>query len=201
MAVENAGVAMIEGMDRRIFLHPGEKTCRWCRAKSKCPALAQFVQAEVRCDFETIAVDPVPPVSDLAKAYLAVPLIKQWCAAVEAEVHKQVTEGIDVIGPDGKPYKFVEGKEGSRKWTDEKAAEALLVGQLGPKAYTAPKLLTAPAAAKLLDKKKTANLWKDLFEPLITRGRGSAQLAPGSDPRPVYNNVASADDFDDLQSE
>ena len=181
------------------YLQPGEKQCRWCRAKARCPALAKFVQDEVRCDFDLIMAEP-PPVAPthpgkLAKAYNAVPLIEQWCIAVKAELQRLVAEGQKVIGPDGSAYKFVEGKEGARKWADDAAAEAALVGQLGPKAYTEPKLLTAPAASKLLDKKATKQMWKDVFEPIITRPRGQPILALGSDPRPAFVGVATAEDF------
>jgi Protein of unknown function (DUF2800) len=180
-------------------LNPSDRTCRWCRAKSKCPALAAFVAKEVSLDFEDVA-EPAAP-NDLAKAYRAVPLVTQWCKAVEAEVAKQVTEGKEVIGPDGKPYKFVEGDEGRRQWTDEAAAEAALLGQLADRAYAPKKIITAPAAAKILDKKATKALWADVFSPLIKRARGRAMLVQGSDPRPAYNNVATADDFAEDLSE
>jgi Protein of unknown function (DUF2800) len=180
-------------------LNPSDRTCRWCRAKSKCPALAAFVAKEVALDFEDVA-EPAAP-NDLARAYRAVPLVTQWCKAVEAEVVKQVTEGKEVIGPDGKPYKFVQGDEGRRQWTDEAAAEAALVGQLADKAYAPKKIITAPAAAKILDKKSTKALWADVFSPLIQRARGRAMLVQGSDPRPAYNNVATAEDFAEDLSE
>jgi hypothetical protein len=180
-------------------LNPSDRTCRWCRAKSKCPALAAFVAKEVALDFEDVA-EPAAP-NDLAKAYRAVPLVTQWCKAVEAEVVKQVTEGKEVIGPDGKPYKFVQGDEGKRQWIDEAAAEAALVGQLAEKAYAPKKIITAPVAAKILDKKTTKALWTDVFSPLIQRARGRAMLVQGSDPRPAYNNVATADDFAEDLSE
>jgi hypothetical protein len=183
-------------------LNPSDRTCRWCRAKSKCPALAAFVAKEVALDFEDIPETvPMPVLDNLAKAYRAVPLVTQWCKAVEAEVVKQVTEGKEVIGPDGKPYKFVQGDEGRRQWTDEAAAEAALVGQLADKAYAPKKIITAPAAAKILDKKSTKALWADVFSPLIQRARGRAMLVQGSDPRPAYNNVATADDFAEDLSE
>jgi hypothetical protein len=182
-----------------VALFPSDRTCRWCRAKSKCPALAEFVAKEVALDFEDVA-EPAAP-NDIAKAYRAVPLVTQWCKAVEAEVVKQVTEGKEVIGPDGKPYKFVQGDEGRRQWTDEAAAEAALLGQLAEKAYAPKKIITAPVAAKILDKKTTKALWADVFSPLIQRARGRAMLVQGSDPRPAYNNVATADDFAEDLSE
>jgi Protein of unknown function (DUF2800) len=183
-------------------LNPGEKQCRWCRAKAKCPALAKFVADEVRADFDTIEASPpmAPRATDkLAKAKHAVPLIRDWCNAVDAEVHKLVLEGEKVIGPDGLPYKFVEGKEGSRAWLDAQAAEIALLGQLPPeKAYAPQKIITAPQAAKLLDKKATKALWSDVFVPLIGKAPGKALLVSGSDPRPPYAGAANAEDFEEL---
>ena len=185
-------MAMTAGND----LHPGEKQCRWCRAKSKCPALSTFVQESVRADFDDVPVLPAN-VPGLAKAYQAVPLIEQWCDAVKAELSAQVANGAKVIGPDNQPYKFVEGKEGSRKWKDEQAAEAALLAQLPRDKAFITKLLTAPAAAKILDKKTTKAIWKDLFEPMIAKAPGKPLLVCGSDPRPPTTIAADATDFED----
>jgi hypothetical protein len=136
---------------------------------------------------------PLADFRQLARHYGSIPLIQQWCKAIEAEVAKQVAEGAQIVGPDGKPYKFVEGKAGDRKWNDEKAAEAALVGVLGPRAYTEPKILTAPAASKLIK----GPTWKDAFEPLIKRGAGKPTLALGSDPRPPVAVAAAANEFED----
>lgn len=187
------------------FMNPGDKTCRWCRAKAECPKLAKFVADETRSDFETIAADPPGVMSSmstnkeyLGKAMVAVPLIRQWCTEIEAETAKAVQNGIQITGSDGKPLKFVEGKMGNRKWADEAAAEAALVGQLAEKAYEPKAIITASAAAKLLDKKKTAALWNDVFSPLITRAPGKPILALGSDERPPYTGKAEAQEFDDV---
>lgn len=181
------------------LIRPGEKQCRWCKAKATCEVLAEFVQAQVAADFEVIAADE-PKVPDSAKqigiAMAAVPLIELWCKAVRDEAGAMVDNGLQIIGTDGLPMKFVEGKGGKRKWNDELAAEALLVGQLGPAAYQPQKLITAPAAAKKLDKQRTAAIWEH-FKPLITKGSGKRVLVLGSDPRPPYQGAASADEFDD----
>jgi hypothetical protein len=180
------------------YLQPGTKQCRWCRAKTKCPALKTYVEKETSMDFETMEQPAVPMhYLDLAKAYVAVPLVEQWCNDVKAEMQKRVAAGEKILGPDGQPYKFVEGKEGARKWTDMIQAEAALVGQLGPQAYTSPALLTAPAAGKILDKAKSKQLWKDVFEPLISRPRGKPILTFGSDTRPTFSGDAKTDDFED----
>jgi len=204
LAVEHAGKAIIE--PNPAFLSPGEKQCRWCRAKAVCPALSKFVADEVRCEFETIEAGatptptPTPPVDTirLAKAKLAVPLIRDWCNAVDMEVSRLVTAGEKVIGPDGLPYKFVQGDEGKRAWSDETTAEAALLGQLPPeKVYAPRKIITAPQAGKLLDKKKTAQLWEDIFKPLIKRAEGKPILSLGSDTRTPFTGSASASEFEE----
>lgn len=181
-----------------MWLHPGEKQCRWCRALARCPAAAKKAQADVGEDFEVI--DTVTPTLSnspvaISKAFQAIPFIREWIKAVEAQAHKMVADGIPVMGSDGKPMKFVEGDLGDRKWNDEKAAEAALVGVLGEDAYT-KKILSAAAAAKKLDKKKTARLWADGFAKLVTRAPGKPKLVLGSDSRPPYSGAATSDDFE-----
>jgi Protein of unknown function (DUF2800) len=202
-AVELAKAAMVAGpasLTTSGYLYPGTRQCRWCRAKSTCPALARFVADEVRADFDTIEAETPKMPTDtkqLAKAYNAVPLIEMWCKSVKTEAHNAVLGGKEVIGTDGKPLKFVEGKQGDRAWIDPLAAEAALVGRLGPRAYSEPKLLTAPAAGKLLDKKATKAIWTDLFEALIKRSPGKPTLVLGTDPRPPVSGAASAEEFSD----
>lgn len=183
------------------YLHPDEKTCRWCKATASCPKLAKRVAEEVRMDFDTVAaIEPTPPrgTEQLSKAFIALPLVELWCRSVKSEVHRLVASGEKVLGPDEMPLKYVEGDEGKREWTDELAAEAALLGQLTEdKAYAPRKIITAPAAGKILDKKKTKAIWEEVFTPLIKRKKGQAVLALGSDPRPPATEVANAEDFDD----
>ena len=192
----------VDSPSLNTFLDPDYKTCRWCKAKAICPALARKVADEVRMDFDTVQADPPPQAphgaEQLAKAYLAVPLVRDWANAVESELTRMVSEGKEVIGPDGKPYKFVEGREGKRAWADAVAAEGLLVGQLADKAYKPREIITLPAADKLLNRKATKQLWQDVFVPLVKRGSASRVLALGSDPRPPYSGAAGADEFEEL---
>jgi hypothetical protein len=182
------------------LMAPSDATCLWCRAKAQCPKLAAYVAEQVDADFETILAEPPGKPADLGRAMAAVPLILQWCGAVQDAVHKAVSAGDTVLGTDVEPMKFVEGKLGSRKWIDEEAAAAALVGQIGSKAYQPQRIITAPVAAKLLDKKATKQLWTDLFEPIIHKPPGRPQLALGSDPRPAYTPTTD-DDFDEIEAE
>jgi hypothetical protein len=118
-----------------------------------------------------------------------------------ARTNEMVAANIDIIGPDNKPYKFIEGKQGDRKWKNEKMAEAMLVGVLADKAYQPQKILTASGAAKILDKKKTAETWKDVFVPLIGRAPGKPMLVIGSDPRPAFSPASSADEFETTEED
>ena len=181
------------------WMSPGEKACRWCKAKSECPALQKWASDAVRADFDEVTEPKdFAPVSDLSAAMRAVPLVRLWCDAVEASAIEHVQAGESVIGSDGQPMKFVEGKLGKRRWSvDPGQVEAALVGQLGDKAYEPRRIITAPAAGKLLDRKKTKNLWTDIFAPMITRSPGRPMLALGSDPRPVYTGSADAAEFEE----
>lgn len=201
-AVRAAGEAMcIATTDSTLktYLHPGEKQCRWCPAKTTCPALADRIAEEVRMDFEKPEAAPAPlNATALSRAFCALPLIEHWCKAVKAEVHRRVSTGLEVLGPDEKPLKFVEGKEGSRAWSDPKSAEEALLGQLPQdKVYKPKEIITAPAAAKILDKKATEAIWSDVFVPLIKKAKGAPVLVTGSDPRPAFVGAAEAEEFKD----
>jgi Protein of unknown function (DUF2800) len=189
------------------WLNPGEKQCRWCRAPTegprRCQAREKRVQKEISADFDVIGGEPPvvpsnPPT--VARALLAVPFVTDWCRAVVAQANELVGAGVKLMGPDAQPYKFVEGRQGDRKWADEKQAESALLGVLGPQAYQPQKILTASGASKILDKKKTANMWKDVFVPLIKRAPGKPLLVMGSDPRPAFSPAAGSDEFDEISS-
>ena len=163
-------------------------------------------------DFDDETSQPAIPNTetsvDLGRLYACVPLVELWCKAVKAELSKRVADGEAILGPDGKPYKFVEGEEGKRSWDKEQlaAAEEATVGQLGPEAYSKPVLLTAPAVEKALikkykGKKKIEQLWKDVFVPLVKRPRGQPILTFGSDDRPAFTGSGEAEDFDEEQED
>jgi Protein of unknown function (DUF2800) len=194
----NLGVAGVEAKSAR-YLNPGEKQCRWCKALAFCPAAAKKAQEETSSDFDIVAdKPPVVPVNapQIAKAMLAVPFVADWCRAVMAKAHELVDAGTEILGPDKKPYKFVEGDLGSRKWKNAAIAEAALIANLPREKVYVEKMITAPAAGKILNKKATKQTWADIFEPLISRAPGKPILALGSDPRPPYSPVSESDEFD-----
>lgn len=203
-----------KGREHVTDLHPAEDACRWCPMKLQCTEHDRLIERQmwdtatefpVLGDEDSIAAlgEPVLPTADrLGAVYAHLGMVKDYVAAVEAEVFKRLSNGEQVIGADDKPMKLVEGRRGNRAWVNEEQAEAALVGVLSEdKAYSPRKIITASAAAKLLDKKATKAMWEDVFEPLIKQADGKPTIALGSDPRPPCQSAASEEDFPEVFTE
>lgn len=170
------------------YLTPGEKQCKFCKAKSVCPALQAIV--DETADEEATA-DDFADLGDnaLAVAMGRVELIEQWCKGVRAEVERRLTKGLDVPG-----YKLVEGRKGNRAWSNAKDAEKRLSAVLKRDEMYEEKFITPATAEKLL-KKDPEGL--ALLEELTHRPEGKLSVAPVTDKRPVKVTTAVADDFAD----
>lgn len=184
-------------------LRPGEKQCRWCRAKASCPALAAEVRSNVSSapvtpdEFDDLTVDTPDEIAaygtdQLAAAMAKTDLIEDWIKAVRAETERHLTAGAEVPG-----FKLVRGRAGARAWGDAAEAEAILkkarVGE--DKIYT-KKIISPTQAEKLA---KAGDLgprnWKKLEE-LVTRSEGGLSVAPESDKREAVKPQIEADEFD-----
>lgn len=172
------------------FLNPGEKQCRFCRAKAVCPALREemmlatsgevFSPATVQefAEFAPMEVDETTGDNYLAIAMSKVELVEQWCKAVRAEVFRLLADGKPVEG-----FKLVAGRAGNRAWTDETQVEDLLKKSFRIKVddmYDL-KLISPTKAEKLL--KPTPKRWEKAAA-FITRVDGKPSVAPATDPRP-----------------
>lgn len=178
------------------WLSPTDKGCRWCAAKAVCPALTAKIHDETRLEFDPITGPEITlPDSDsrLAEAYAVLPMIQNWCRAVESMVYARVTEGAQIYGSDGRPLKLVEGRQGARQWIDSKEAETVLKGVLPDDKVYEQKVITASVAAKLLDRKATKDIWNEYFMPLIRRAPGKPVLALGTDERPAFTGDVTAE--------
>lgn len=166
---------------------PGEKQCRFCKAKATCAALQKYTEDAILAEFD--ALDDMPKANTLTddqmrQALAAKPLIEAWLSAVEAEVKARAQSPEGFAG-----YKMVEGKS-NRQWADDWAAAAKLVELLGnDKAYTPPKLISPAQAEKALGKKRAGEI-----AGLIVKPSGAPVLALETDPRPAIG--ATIDDFD-----
>lgn len=187
---------------------PGEKQCRFCKAKGGlCAAEAQARLNAVADDF----VDLTKPVGEqladaakriplltneqLADIYSQVELIESFCKAVCDRVSSELNAGHPVPG-----FKLVTGKQGNRAWSDEEAARALLKDQFRYKTEEVFDLkLISPTKAEKLIKKASPRRWTKV-EAMITRADGKPTVAPESDPRPALN-INPVNDFDDVSDD
>lgn len=184
-------------------LTPGEKQCRFCRAKATCPALAAEVReavggAAATEDFADLTEEyvDVPSMARLTDASLSgamqkVDLVEQWCKAVRAETERRLLAGQEVPG-----FKLVQGKRGARAWVNpEQAEEALKAMRLKVEQMYDMKLIS-PTTAEKLHKAGAIGprQWAKVQE-LYAQSEGSAHVAPAHDKRPALSLSATADDF------
>ena len=192
---------MVDSQWNATFLHPGEKACRWCKAKATCPALRGEVLGTV---FDNTPASPeefdevdVHQAKDDGPAWLAAcmakaDLIEDWLKAVRAEVERRLLAGQPVPG-----YKLVQGKQGNRAWSDKAEAEKLLreVFRLPiEKAYDLA-LISPTSAEKLAKAGDIGPRQWTRAEALIVRPAGKLSVAPLADKRPAVDVVAVQDEF------
>jgi RecB family exonuclease len=157
---------------------PSDEACRWCPASGQCVAQMEYVTVR---DF---GVKPdIMDVNELAAALDQVPLIKAWCAAVEAYALNRVySEGNPIPG-----YKVVMSG-GRRSVTDpEGLVQAAVTAGYDPEDVAVMK----PKGIGELEK-----VLKEHFDrvaaPFITKGTGSPSLVPESDKREAINPEGQA---------
>lgn len=177
-------------------LVPGEKQCRFCRAKAHCRAYAEFALGTVADDFIDLsqpvrpklegAAERVMDLQTLANCMSAVDLVEDWCRAIRARVETELLAGQVVPG-----WKLVQGRRGPRQWTDEAAADRILEQFLPAEARYTRKLISPTQADKTLKGKPEA---MKALEALITQAEGKPSVAPESDKRPAIGSA----DFDIL---
>ena len=182
------------------YLNPGEKQCKFCKAKATCPAL-RAEMAEVvggSADLSDFA-DLVPQeiTSETSDNYLPVAMskiemIEQWCKAVRAETERRLLAGQPVTG-----YKLVEGRAGNRDWKDTKAVEEMMkkTFRMRDDQVYDFKLISPTKAEKVF--KENPKRWANLQEQIV-RSEGKPSVAPATDKRPEMVVKPVMDDFRDL---
>lgn len=183
------------------FLTPGEKQCKFCKAKATCPALRAEITEVVGgsaaatvdefAEFVPEKVDMQTGDNYLPIAMSKVELVEQWCKAVRAEVERRLLAGQNVDG-----YKLVQGKRGNRKWGDENDVEALFKSfRLRQDEMYDFSLISPTKAEKLF--KENPKRWNKV-NALVTQSEGKPSVAPATDKRPALAVQSVADDFRDL---
>lgn len=191
------------------FLRPGEKQCKFCKAKATCPQLraevAETVGMSVATPDEFAENEPIPasatdgrvcfdPAAWLSACLSKVDLIEDWCKAVRAEVERRLLAGDNVPG-----YKLVQGKQGNRAWADAKVAEATLKSmRVKIEDMYDFKLISPTSAEKLAKAEVIGKRQWPKVEALITRAPAKPHVAPVSDSRPALVVTPVADDFTDV---
>lgn len=168
---ERAGLTQDPGAPRV----PGETQCKFCKARTSCPALLKHVS-------DTVAEPPPEEVEAVAEFLPRLKLIRDWCATVEARAVELLQGGQEVPG-----YKLVEGRK-TRKWgpSEEEVLE-LLEGSLLHEDLYKTEMLSPAQIEKLLPKDE----WKELQDKLVVFAPGKPTIAPDSDKRPAVNSAES----------
>lgn len=160
---------------------PSRKACRWCLARGKCPHLAKYCLSAAGVDDGSLEQFGLLDASALSDILGKLDLIAKWSDAVREAAHAELMAGGEVPG-----YKLVQGREGMRKWADEKAVDKLL------KAWKIP----ADAGKLYKAHSFTEEQWAELCGSVV-RSSGKIEMVEASDPRPAVTGGTTADQYPD----
>lgn len=181
-------------------LAPGEKQCKFCKAKGTCPALAQKVLTTISEDFTTLDASPAPLIEKaIKKLEIVTPerlgtlmqsigLLEDFAKAVRGRVEAELFAGHAVPG-----FKLCEGKRGNRKWSDENEIKEFVKDSIELSKDVYVRELISPSALEKKYKKEPKK-WS-LFLPYIIQSEGKPSVAPSTDPRPALALTSCEDDF------
>jgi hypothetical protein len=176
----------VEDLDRGGHAEVPGSHCKFCPRAAICKTLEKNATDVALGDFKDI--------SDLtehgiAQAMDKVELVELWCAAVRAEARRLLDAGTRVPG-----WMLAEGRQGNRKWSDEKVTAAALRSYLGDVAFK-PQQVISPADAEKKLAKKHPQAWEQLQQ-FIVRGAPSIQMVREGSKEPLASSVAN--DFKEI---
>ena len=164
--------AVKESGKPNALINPGDH-CLWCKAKAICPKMTGAVDRALKIELEGIDV------SKMGLALQHAVLLEQWIKDLRNLAQVALENGVKV------PYwKLVNGRQGARKWSDEKSVEKKVsgYGEFPNEEYlTKPELLSPTQMEKLFKKHKLT--FSDLDD-YVSRSEGKLTMAPADDPRP-----------------
>ena len=163
---------------------PGDKQCKWCRAKGDCETLLKFTEQIISAEFDNLDELDTNTLTDEQKKTILdnKALIESFLKAVESSVFERIDSGEEFKG-----YKLVEGRS-IRKWVN--GAEEALAEKLGEDAYD-KKLIGITAAQKIIG--------KDEVDKLAYKPPGKLTLVPESDKRKAVIKTDIANEFDEIK--
>lgn len=169
-------------------LDPGSH-CKFCKAAAICPALQWKVAEEAVADFaddgSVILSDPTSFTPQrLARVLENAGLIEDWVNRVREYAHSLAESGVTIPG-----WKLVQ-KRAIRKWEDEEAAEAFLLGELDlTRDQIFEEKIKSPAKIEAVLGRKR----KDEIAHLVVAVSSGTVLAPEADRREAVKSDPAAD--------
>ena len=160
-------MALFEGTSpvRPDHYAPGEKQCRFCRAKPTCKSLREFVEKDLSADFdeetevvsEEIKTQTAHPeqLDGVAKCLGHVSLIRLWCNAVEDYSRTALLNGEKIPG-----WKLIIGRKPAGKWISEEEILKVVFAQRRGKTLVTQKVISPAQVKKALKNKPKA--WEGL---------------------------------------
>ncbi len=202
-------LAMYKG-EIPIVQTASKDACRFCKAKTSCPTLKNFVVDTTGEGFEVMAekvatgnsqVAVPDELAEIGRCFRSIPLIETWCKAVRAKAEGLLFETnnaqatIDALG-----IKLVQGKQGNRAWSNteeaEKTAKHLRLTQeeMYDMSLKSPTQLEKTVTAKIEAGKVRSTAWSKLVT-FVTRAPAKPSVADVNDKRPALVMVPSSDGF------
>lgn len=162
---------------------PTEDNCRWCPARSICPALARKVQDVAKADFSD--TDELTWEEKLE----LIPLLTAWCKGVAGATNAMLLAGDVIPG-----WKVVQGRKGNRAWKNEGRVVKFLreKWKLTAKQIYKPQQLLTPSAIETLVKKDPKRLKAALGRLIVEGADGAPTVVPESDSRKAMDSAALA---------
>ena len=189
---------------------PTPDNCHFCRASGNCAAQDKAVMEQALIGFDDVTTAQPKQVRDidLGTKYALVPMVQDWCKAIEARTMEALRAGLPVSRSDGLSYKLVVGKKGDRSWVSDEEAIATMKGMRLQQDQMFKQVLLVPAAIEKLTKVPKTKKGEPAKEPvlsalrwtrlqkLITQADGKPVIALETDPRPAV--AAATDGFEDV---
>lgn len=171
--------------------HPDEKTCRFCRAKSRCRARAEK-NLELAFAPEKGKLPPLISNEEMGKYLLQGQDVAKWLSDLQDCALQECLAGRDVPG-----WKAVEGRS-TRKWTDMDAAFGRLIESgINAAVLWERKPVTLAQIEKIVGKKDFA----ECVGEYVVKEPGKPALVQESDNRPaITSRVAAAEAFKEEES-
>lgn len=172
--------------------------CRFCRAKSRCPKIAEVGLAVARMEFS----DPIDSEKksefkdprlltdeQVIENYLLFPIVNDWMKGVSDYVLQEA-----LAGRKWPEHKLVQGRS-NRAWSNQDEAIKILNKKRYKKGeyMSEPKLLGIGAIEKLVGKGN----FESIMGPVVSKPEGKPTLAHESDKRPEYFLQDASFDFEE----